>query len=127
MQLIHVRFQTPSDFRVPGDLSALFRAQAGPGERVDHVSVHPGEDCSLTVGMYVVAGSIVVAERVALTVAQRALSRLPALRGSRITDCAAALVAPYFQALLDAPEAVCDAPGGDGRSMHLPDQDTQER
>ncbi|MEW2163791.1 hypothetical protein AB0912_12440 [Streptomyces sp. NPDC007084] len=119
MHLIHVRLHTPRDFRLPEDLAAQFIAQATPAEGVEHVSVHPGTAHGLTVGLYVVAESLLIAEEVALAVSRRTVEHVPGLGRSRITSCSAALVGAYFDRLLEGP-------GGDGRSMRLPDEDTSE-
>lgn len=119
MHLIHVRLHTPRDFRVPDDLAAQFIAQATSAEGVEHVSVHPGGGQALTVGVYVTAESLLVAEQAALAVSRRSVARVPALRRSRITSCSAAIVGAYFDRLLQCP-------GGDGRTMRLPDEDTPE-
>ncbi|MER6678852.1 hypothetical protein [Streptomyces sp. NPDC000983] len=119
MHLIHVRLHTPRDFRVPDDLAAQFIAQATSAEGVEHVSVHPGVDQGLTVGLYVVAESLVRAEQAALAVSRRTVARVPALQRSSITSCSAAIVGAYFDSLLGRA-------GGDGRTMRLPDEDTAE-
>ncbi|WP_153812606.1 hypothetical protein [Streptomyces sp. SUK 48] len=118
MYLIHVRLHTPRDFQVPEDLAAQFIAEATPAESVEHVSVHPGDE-ALTLGLYVVAESLLIAEQVALVVARRTVARLPTLSGSRITSCSAAIIAAYFDRTLERP-------GGDGRTMRLPNEDTAE-
>ncbi|MGW0917022.1 hypothetical protein ACWD1Z_35735 [Streptomyces sp. NPDC002784] len=119
MHLIHVRLHTPCGFQVPEDLAAQFIAQATSAEGVEHVSVHPGAGQVLTVGLYVVAESLLMAEQAALAVSRRTVARVPALRRSRITGCSAAIVGVYFDGLLERSS-------GDGRTMRLPDEDTAE-
>ncbi|MFJ3904458.1 hypothetical protein [Streptomyces sp. NPDC090025] len=116
MILVHVRIRSAEPLPESNELIGILGAHVTPGERVDHFSVHPEGPRSLTVGCFVVAGLLLVAENVALAVLQRALRAEPALRGATITSCSGALVAAYFERLRDSA-------GRGGRSMRLPDQD----
>ncbi|MFP1628962.1 hypothetical protein ACLB9X_28170 [Streptomyces sp. 5K101] len=115
MHLVHVRVLVPDQCPASQELRDLFRARAVPAERVDHISVHPGENGLVTVGFFVTADALRTAEAVALAVAERTVA--DALRGARVIGCSGALVAEFYDRLVITP-------GRDGRTMRLPDQDT---
>jgi hypothetical protein len=120
MYLIHVRVSTPFGFVPPEPLSHLFLAQASPEGAVEHVSVHTEQPGTVTVGLFVTAGSLLSAERISLEVVTRAVNTEPALDDCRVTSCSGALVSTFF----DQEAGVC---GGDGgRTMQLPDEASDE-
>lgn len=116
MRLIHVRIHTPADFVAFDLISSVFWSCAAHGEQVEHVSVHPTTTGILTVGFYVVTETVPAAERLARSVAERALRGDDRFRGCRVISCSAALVGEYFDWLLE---------GADGRFMRLPHEDTE--
>ncbi|MFE6049727.1 hypothetical protein ACFQ6N_03120 [Kitasatospora sp. NPDC056446] len=74
---------------------------------------------SVTVSLYVTAPSLVAAECIAQRVSECALAAEPVFRHAFLLGCSAALVAEYFNRLLELP-------GRDGRTMRLPVQDTDQ-
>ncbi|WP_152990665.1 hypothetical protein [Sphaerimonospora mesophila] len=119
MHLVHVRLRTPDGFQPPDDLNVQLLTHAIEGEQVEHISIHRSDAPSLTIGLFVAADSLIAAEAVALAVVRRAVLREPVLSSSRITSCSGAIVGAYFDGLLGSRD-------GDGRSMPLPYQDTEE-
>lgn len=119
MHLVHVRVLLPEERECPEpqDLRDLLRAHAAPEERVDHVSVHPGEEGLVTVGLFVTSDSLVSAEIVALAVAERVVAGEAALLGARIVSCSGALVPEFYDRFLIGA-------GDDGRIVRVQDQDT---
>ncbi|WP_030241225.1 hypothetical protein [Streptomyces sp. NRRL S-350] len=81
--------------------------------------MHLLEAGSLTVSLYVMAPSLVAAEHVARAVTQSALAHEPVFRQALLLGCSGALVAEYYDRLLELP-------GHGGRTMRLPVQDTDQ-
>ncbi|AVZ71064.1 hypothetical protein SLUN_01155 [Streptomyces lunaelactis] len=119
MRLIHVRIQFPGGLGSPEWLRRAFLSHAGPEQKVDHISIHPGDEGELTVGFFVTAASLIEAEAISYTVAHRALSHEPALQHARITSYSAAMVPDLFDRMLD------EAQTG-GRNMRRPDEVSRE-
>ncbi len=101
-------------------MSATFKSFAAYGERVEHVSVHTAPPEALTVGFYIVAETLSATERVAQSVAERAVRGDARLEGCQVVSCSAALVGEYFDRLLDGA-------GPDGRFMRGPHEDTERQ
>ncbi|MEV5974561.1 hypothetical protein [Streptomyces sp. NPDC051921] len=116
MILVHVRIRSPEALPERDVLVRILSGQVTPGERVEHFSIHPAGPGSVTVGCFVPAESLLIAESVALAVVQRAVRASPVLKGAWITSSSGAIVGEYFERLRDSA-------GHDGRSMRLPDQD----
>lgn len=121
MHLVHVRVLMSQECECPGprNLRDLFRAHCAPEERVDHISIHPGEEGLVTVGFFVTADSMVSAEVVALAVATRVVAGEAALEGARIVGCSGALVPEFYDRLVIGA-------GHDGRNVRVQDQDTDQ-
>ncbi|MEV7414422.1 hypothetical protein [Streptomyces sp. NPDC089919] len=117
MHLVHVRLVVPGECPEGPGLREIFRAHAVPEERLEHISVHPGEGGLVTLGFFVTADSLLAAESVALSVVERAVAGEPALREARLHGCGGALVAEFFDRLVIGP-------GRDGRTMRVQDQDS---
>ncbi|MEV7711680.1 hypothetical protein [Streptomyces sp. NPDC088270] len=118
MRLIHVHIRTPRHFVAFDPMPETFKSFAASGERVEHVSVHTAPPEGLTVGFYIVAETLSAAERVAQSVAERAVRGHTGLEGCQVVSCSAALVGKYFDCLLDGIEP-------DGRFMRGPHEDTE--
>ncbi|WP_328769483.1 hypothetical protein [Streptomyces sp. NBC_00286] len=120
MYLIHVRINTSHDFVPPERLNQLLLAHAAPEGAVDHVSVHTNQPGIVTLGLFIAAESLLSAERIALEAVTLAVSTEPALNECRITSHSGALVGVFFDREVGAGD------GDDGRTMHLPDQASDE-
>ncbi|MFI8304166.1 hypothetical protein ACIF80_12040 [Streptomyces sp. NPDC085927] len=116
MQLVHVRVRLAVDFPTPERLTMILLSHARPPDQIQHISIHPDTGRDLTVGVYVIADSLLEAEGMARAVVARAVEREYELRGARLTGWSAALVPEFYNGL-------CDARGGGGRSMQGPDQE----
>ncbi|MEU4890918.1 hypothetical protein AB0B12_05035 [Streptomyces sp. NPDC044780] len=116
MYLVHVRMGTPAGFVLPEQPHRCFIDRALSSEKVEHASVHSDEPGLVVVGLFLVAESVVAAETTALDVTIRTLAGESAWDGARILSCSVALVADFFNHLIN------ESSGDGGRSMQLPDQ-----
>lgn len=116
MYLVHVRVLLAEPFDAEA-VRGMFRSHALAQDRVEHVSVHETGVGTLTIGFFVQAGGLFAAEDAALRVARRAVAHEPDLLAAKIADCTGALVAEFYDRMLDSPVH-------DGRTMRVQDQDT---
>ena len=91
MYLVHTHLELPSGEQLPRDVRALVRSAILPGDRVEHVAVHPRSSSALTLGFYVVAGALDEAEERAVRVCARLLGDVPQLASARLTGAGAPL------------------------------------
>ncbi|MFC8273659.1 hypothetical protein ACFUJR_14255 [Streptomyces sp. NPDC057271] len=115
MRLVHVRIRLPDTPDDLGSLKAAFLSHATPEDKVGHISIHPGEGGELTVGFFVSAAALSMAETVAYTVALRTLSGEPVLRHAYVTSYSAALVPAMLDRMLQEQ-------GDGGRNRRRPDE-----
>ncbi|MFJ4865258.1 hypothetical protein [Streptomyces sp. NPDC088748] len=82
MYLVHARLRTVPPAEVPCDLRETARAGLSPGDRVEHLAVHPQSTEHFTLGFYLLSDSLEDAERHAESVCRRLLAArsLPAAR-----------------------------------------------
>ncbi|MEV6402831.1 hypothetical protein AB0M58_07660 [Streptomyces bobili] len=91
MYLVHTHLELPCGKQLPSDVRALVRSAILPGDRVEHVAVHPRSTSELTLGFYVVAGALDEAEERAVRVCARLLGDVPQLSTARLTGAGAPL------------------------------------
>lgn len=73
MYLVHARLRTVPPAEVPDDLREAVRAGLRPGDRVEHLAVHPQSAGHFTLGFYLLSDSLEAAERHAESVCHRLL------------------------------------------------------
>lgn len=130
MYLIHAALRAPSAgaqlpphagelVRAFADADAEFHARAhadrpgggGACGPVEHVSAHPRALPGPTLGVYLIADSLVEAERRTEALCRRAFEEVPALRGWTVGRVGVPLVTPYYERLLMATSGL---PGRNG-------------
>ncbi|MEW1910825.1 hypothetical protein AB0442_20625 [Kitasatospora sp. NPDC085895] len=93
MYLVHAKFLPVPHATFPDDIGELVARGAGPDEAVEHVSVHADAAGGPVLGLYVLASSLVAAERTAAAVCRRAIESVPALRGWSLVRSEVPLIA----------------------------------
>lgn len=73
MYLVHAHLRTVPPTEVPEDLREAARAGLRPGDRVEHLAVHPQSPDLFTLGFYLLSDSLEEAERHAESVCRRLL------------------------------------------------------
>ncbi|MFF7298390.1 hypothetical protein [Streptomyces sp. NPDC008265] len=73
MYLVHARLRTVPPTEVPDDLRETARAGLSPGDRVEHLAVHPQSAEHFTLGFYLLSDSLKEAELRAEAVCRRML------------------------------------------------------
>ncbi|MEU1039886.1 hypothetical protein ACFYP4_22280 [Streptomyces sp. NPDC005551] len=96
MYLVHAQLELPDGAHLPHDLRASVRGAIVPGDRVEHVAVHPRTASGLTLGLYLLADVIEEAEARAVRVCERLLRDLPELAGARLTGAGVPLLPAAF-------------------------------
>ncbi|GHB39162.1 hypothetical protein GCM10010331_28470 [Streptomyces xanthochromogenes] len=99
MYLVHVRLDGPAETPLPCGAAALLMGCADPDDGLEHVSVAPDGAGGPVLGLFLVAPSLVVAERVAATVCTRALARHSPLAPFRMASCGVVLIPEYWDML----------------------------
>ncbi|MFE9634220.1 hypothetical protein [Streptomyces sp. NPDC006463] len=74
MYLVHARLRTAPPAHLPDDLREAARAGLDPGDRVEHLAVHPQSAGHFTLGFYLVADCLEEAERRAESACRRLLA-----------------------------------------------------
>ncbi|MEV7413714.1 hypothetical protein [Streptomyces sp. NPDC089919] len=97
MYLVHVALRPPPGGTLGADLPARLRALARPEEALEHVVNQPDALPYPVLGCYLVARSLVEAERTALALLRRATLLLPALRGWTVVRAQVPLLAPFLE------------------------------
>ena len=97
MYLVHVHLELPPGRELPPDVRALVRSAIVPGDRVEHVAVHPRSPYRLTLGCYLLAAALEEAEERAVQVCERLLREVPQLRTARLTGAGVPLMPLAFQ------------------------------
>ncbi|MFF5185284.1 hypothetical protein ACFY30_16105 [Streptomyces sp. NPDC000345] len=96
MYLVHAHLELPSGERLPPDIRAVVRSSIIPGDRVEHVAVHPRSASALTLGFYLLAGVLEEAEERAVRVCDRLRRDVPQLATARLTGAGAPLLPLAF-------------------------------
>ncbi|MFK4144028.1 hypothetical protein [Streptomyces sp. NPDC004065] len=92
MYLIHVRLKGPGGTAVRPDLATIITSCAGKADGLEHVTVHPGAQGDVTLGLFLLADRLAAAEESAARLTERAVAGHPALRGFRVVTAEAVLV-----------------------------------
>ena len=92
MHLIHVRLQGPDDTADRPDTAAIISACAEKADGLEHVTVHQGQSGELTVGLFMLAGSLAEAEHHARRLTARAVADHPDLHGFHVLTAEGVLV-----------------------------------
>ncbi|MEU7058500.1 hypothetical protein [Streptomyces sp. NPDC046197] len=92
MYLIHVRLQGPDGTADRPDLAAIVTSCAEREDGLEHVTVHKGPRGEVTLGLFLLAGSLAAAEDSAGRLAERAVAHHPDLRGFQVVTAEAVLV-----------------------------------
>ncbi|ARP70705.1 hypothetical protein LK07_13970 [Streptomyces pluripotens] len=92
MHLIHVRLRSPFGGPERSRLAALISSYAEEADGLEHVSVHRRVLGEVTLGLFLLAGSLAIAEESAARLVARALSSHAELHGHTILSVGAALV-----------------------------------
>ena len=98
MDLVHAHLELPPGHRLPPDIRELVRASLVPGDRVEHVAVHPRSSSRLTLGLYLLADGLGEAEERAVRFCGRLLCDVPQLAGARLTGAGVPLIPLAFEA-----------------------------
>jgi hypothetical protein len=94
--LVHTELlNRKAELCVPQNLADLLRDLALPGDGVEHVVIHPRPGHGLTVGVYLLADRLRVAEETAARLCLRAVTEIGPLPGWRVGRSEAPLLAPY--------------------------------
>ncbi|MER5474680.1 hypothetical protein ABZX90_38890 [Streptomyces sp. NPDC002935] len=96
MYLVHTHLQLPSGDELPQNIRALVRSAIVPHDRVEHVAVHPTPPSQLTLGFYLLAGSLDEAEGRAVRVCHRLLCDVPQFASARLTGAGVPLMPLAF-------------------------------
>ncbi|MGW3663130.1 hypothetical protein [Streptomyces sp. NPDC005141] len=96
MYLVHTHLELPSGEELPQNIRALVRSAIVPRDRVEHVAVHPVSTTELTLGFYLLAGSLDEAEERAVRVCHRMLCDVPQLATARLTGAGVPLMPLAF-------------------------------
>ncbi|MFJ4691550.1 hypothetical protein [Streptomyces sp. NPDC088766] len=96
MYLVHTHLELPCGEQLPHDVKVLVRSAILPGDRVEHVAVHPRSSSALTLGFYVVAGALDEAEERAVRVCGRLRRAVPQLASARLTGAGVPLLPLAF-------------------------------
>ncbi|MFF9625668.1 hypothetical protein [Streptomyces griseosporeus] len=99
MYLVHAHLQLPPGDVLPPDVRESVRSCIRPGDRVEHVAVHPQPPSRLTLGFYVLADGLEEAEQRAVGVCGRLLAEVPQLAEARLTGAGVPLLPPAFGTL----------------------------
>ncbi|MFI6055268.1 hypothetical protein ACIBCO_34915 [Streptomyces violascens] len=99
MYLVHVRLDGPADVPLPCGAATLLMDCAAPDDGLEHVSVDPDDAGGPVLGLFLVASSLAVAERVAATVCTRALAAHSPLAPFRMASCGVVLIPEYWDVL----------------------------
>ncbi|MEV6971920.1 hypothetical protein [Kitasatospora sp. NPDC093806] len=104
MYLVHAALRRPADGRaLPPGVRGLLLAARCPGEGIEHVVVHREAVPHPVLGVFLLAGSLVEAERRVAVFCDRVLAGVPELAGWRVERAEAPLVGPFYERLLAAP------------------------
>ncbi|MFG2750630.1 hypothetical protein [Streptomyces xanthophaeus] len=95
MYLVHARLRTAPPQDLPDDLREAARAGLRPGDRIEHLAVHPQPPGHFTLGFYVVADSLEAAEERAESVCLRLLG-VRALPAAQLLDVGVPLMTAYW-------------------------------
>lgn len=98
MYLVHAHLELPDGAQLPGHIRDLVRSSIVPGDRVEHVAVHPRPPTRLTLGLYLLADALEEAEERAVGVCARLLGDVPELAGTRLTGVGVPLLPLAFEA-----------------------------
>lgn len=99
MYLIHVRLRAPADASGRPELAAIISSYAEESDGLEHVSVHTHAEQSLTLGLFLLAGSLAAAEDAAARLSRRAVEHHPDLLGYGVVASGAVLVpGPWWDA-----------------------------
>ena len=96
MYLVHAHLELPPGAQLPHNVRALVRSAIVPGDRVEHVAVHPRSPYRLTLGFYLLAAVLEEAEERAVRVCERLLRDVPHLGGARLTGAGVPLMPLAF-------------------------------
>jgi fermentation-respiration switch protein FrsA (DUF1100 family) len=96
MYLVHVHLELPPGHELPSGIRTLVRSALLPGDRVEHVAVHPRSPYRLTLGCYLLAAALEEAEERAVQVCERLLRDVPQLRAARLTGAGVPLMPLAF-------------------------------
>ncbi|WP_224284807.1 hypothetical protein [Streptomyces sp. LS1784] len=112
MYLVHTVLRPDAPSRaLPVDARGILLAAVLPGDRVEHLVVHPDALPDPVLGVYLVADSLAEAEGRAAAFCRRALAAVPAFAGWSAAGTAAPLVAPFYEHML-SDEAGSAEPAG---------------
>ncbi|WP_219670170.1 hypothetical protein [Streptomyces bambusae] len=96
MYLIHLKLRLEADRLLPSGTADLVRAAARPGDRLEHVTVHPDAPGGPVLGLFLLADRLEQAEEAADALCRRALAASPELRGAALLDRQVGLVPQYY-------------------------------
>ncbi|MFJ1967521.1 hypothetical protein ACIO93_02510 [Streptomyces sp. NPDC087903] len=96
MYLVHVHLELPSGEQLPANIGAVVRSAIVPGDRVEHVAVHPRSASGLTLGFYLLADVLEEAEERAVQVCGRLLREIPQLGAASMTSAGVPLLPLAF-------------------------------
>ncbi|MFJ6621346.1 hypothetical protein ACIQOW_27710 [Kitasatospora sp. NPDC091335] len=115
MYLVHTALRPDSPgLALPPDARELLLAAALPGDRVEHLVVHPEAFPDPVLGVYLVADSLAEAEGRAAVFCGRVLAAVPGFEGWRAAGSGVPLVAAFYERLLSGPAGADDTDGVDG-------------
>jgi len=92
MYLVHVRLRAPRGSRLPSGAADIFASYARTGDFLEHIAVHPDAPAGPTLGYFVTASSLAVAEDTAARLSRRAVAEHPGLSGFVVVTSEVALI-----------------------------------
>jgi len=112
MYLVHAELRRADNAPLPPGAARLILDSCRPGEGVEHVTVHAdAAGGGPLMGLFVLAGTVEEAERVAADACQRALETHRDFEGFTLLRCAVRLVPDFYDQQFERGDAGRDMPG----------------
>jgi hypothetical protein len=92
MYLVHVRLHAPRGSTLPSGAADIFASYARTGDALEHIAVHPDAPAGPTLGYFMAASSLAVAEDTAARVSRQAVAEHPGLSGFVVVASGVALI-----------------------------------